>query len=126
MVEILSGVFEGKSQGTSIGLIIRNTSQHSKDYSNLKNTLLEIDNYVYDNNIELEVYKDKNVKEVVEQINIGKHNYCAVIFTKNKEDAYYFIKNVKAEKIFVNKKLSVEYEFELSDEDLTICKKIYI
>lgn len=96
------------------------------DDKNLKNTLLEIDNYVYDNNIELEVYKDKNVKEVVEQINIGKHNYCAVIFTKNKEDAYYFIKNVKAEKIFVNKKLSVEYEFELSDEDLTICKKIYI
>lgn len=38
IVEILSGVFEGKSQGTSIGLIIRNTSQHSKDYSNLKNT----------------------------------------------------------------------------------------
>lgn len=36
--EILSGVFEGKSQGTPIAIEIRNTSQHSKDYSNLKDT----------------------------------------------------------------------------------------
>lgn len=37
-IEILSGVFEEKSEGTSIGFIIRNESQHSKDYSNLANT----------------------------------------------------------------------------------------
>jgi len=36
--EILSGIFEGKSEGTPIGIIIRNTSQHSKDYGNLVNT----------------------------------------------------------------------------------------
>ena len=36
--EFLSGIFEGKSQGTSIGYIIRNTSQHSKDYGNLATT----------------------------------------------------------------------------------------
>ncbi len=34
-VEILSGVFEGKTTGTSIGLLIRNTDQRSKDYSNI-------------------------------------------------------------------------------------------
>ena len=34
-VEILSGVFEGKSTGTAIALLIRNTSQHSGDYSNI-------------------------------------------------------------------------------------------
>ncbi|MGB9428491.1 MAG: chorismate synthase [Gammaproteobacteria bacterium] len=31
-VEILSGVFEGKTTGTSIGLLIRNTDQKPKDY----------------------------------------------------------------------------------------------
>ena len=36
-VEILSGVFEGKSTGTSIGMLIRNSDQHSKDYSELRN-----------------------------------------------------------------------------------------
>ncbi|MDY2843206.1 MAG: chorismate synthase [Treponema sp.] len=36
--EILSGIFEGKAEGTPIGIVIRNTSQHSKDYGNLANT----------------------------------------------------------------------------------------
>ena len=34
-VEILSGVFEGRTTGTPISLIVRNTSQISKDYSEI-------------------------------------------------------------------------------------------
>lgn len=37
-VEIISGVFEGKTTGTPIGLLIRNTNQKSKDYSAIKDT----------------------------------------------------------------------------------------
>lgn len=36
-VKILSGVFEGKTTGTPIGLLIENTDQKSKDYENIKN-----------------------------------------------------------------------------------------
>jgi chorismate synthase len=37
-VKILSGVFEGLTTGTPIGLLIENTDQRSKDYSNIKDT----------------------------------------------------------------------------------------
>jgi chorismate synthase len=37
-VEILSGVFEGRTTGTPICLLIRNTDQRSKDYGNILNT----------------------------------------------------------------------------------------
>ncbi|MBD63187.1 MAG: chorismate synthase [Gammaproteobacteria bacterium] len=36
VVEILSGIFEGKTLGTPIGLIIYNKDQKSKDYSDIK------------------------------------------------------------------------------------------
>ncbi|ACR14400.1 chorismate synthase [Teredinibacter turnerae] len=35
-VKVLSGVFEGKSTGTPIGMLIENTDQRSKDYGNIK------------------------------------------------------------------------------------------
>jgi chorismate synthase len=37
-VRIMSGVFEGKTTGTPIGLLIENTDQRSKDYSNIERT----------------------------------------------------------------------------------------
>lgn len=37
-VRILSGVFEGRTTGTPIGLLIENTDQRSKDYSNIATT----------------------------------------------------------------------------------------
>lgn len=37
IVEILSGIFEGKTTGMPIGFIIRNSDQRSEDYDHLKN-----------------------------------------------------------------------------------------
>ena len=36
--EILSGVFEGRTTGTPISILIRNQDQKSRDYSNIMNT----------------------------------------------------------------------------------------
>ncbi len=36
-VEILSGIFEGKSTGAPLAMLIRNEDQRSKDYSNIQN-----------------------------------------------------------------------------------------
>lgn len=38
LVEILSGIFEGKTTGAPIGLLIRNTDQRSQDYSKIMDT----------------------------------------------------------------------------------------
>ncbi len=34
--EILSGVFEGRTTGTSLAILIRNEDQRSRDYSDIK------------------------------------------------------------------------------------------
>ena len=48
-VEILSGVFEGRTTGTPIGLLIRNQDQRSKDYGNIADTFRPGHaDYVYD------------------------------------------------------------------------------
>jgi len=48
-VEILSGVFEGKTTGTPIGLLIKNTDQRSKDYAHIAETYRPGHaDYVYD------------------------------------------------------------------------------
>lgn len=92
----------------------------------LKDRLIEMDEYVYENNIDLEIYKNDTVENIVKKINTRKNNYCAVIFTTNTKEAYYFLENVKAEKIFINRNPKSEYEFYLSDEKLTLKKEIYI
>lgn len=36
-VEILSGVFEGKTTGCPVGFVVKNNNQHSQDYENMRN-----------------------------------------------------------------------------------------
>ena len=48
-VEFLSGIFEGKTTGTSIGFIIKNTNQKSHDYTHIKDSYRPSHaDYVYD------------------------------------------------------------------------------
>lgn len=96
------------------------------DDKNLKDELLKMDEFVFNNNIDLDLIKDMSVEEAVEKINKNIDNYSAIIFTKDNKKAYYFIENTKAKQIFINKNPYKEYLFDIEDEKLTKFKKIYI
>lgn len=95
------------------------------DDKQLENRLIEMDEYVYNRNIDLEIYKNDSVENVVKRINLRKNNFCAVIFTNNSKDAYYFIENVDAEKVFVNRNPQNSYFYEIDDRELTLKKSIF-
>ncbi|NOX51922.1 MAG: chorismate synthase [Gammaproteobacteria bacterium] len=57
-VKILSGVFEGQTTGTAIGLLIENTDQKSKDYSQIKDIYRPAHaDYTYDKKYGLRDYR---------------------------------------------------------------------
>ncbi len=57
-VKILSGVFEGKTTGTPIGLLIENTDQRSKDYSKIKDQFRPAHaDYTYQNKYGIRDYR---------------------------------------------------------------------
>lgn len=57
-VQFLSGIFEGKTTGTSIGFIIPNTNQKSDDYSDIKSTYRPSHaDYVYEKKYGLRDYR---------------------------------------------------------------------
>lgn len=57
-VKILSGVFEGVTTGTPIGLLIENTDQRSKDYSNIKDSYRPAHaDYTYDKKYGIRDYR---------------------------------------------------------------------
>lgn len=57
-VEFLSGIFEGKSTGTAIGFVIKNTNQKSKDYNHNTNVYRPSHaDYTYDQKYGLRDYR---------------------------------------------------------------------
>lgn len=96
------------------------------DDRNLKDELLKMDEFVFNNNIDLDLIKEVSVEEAVERINKNIDNYAAIIFTKDTKKAYYFIENVNAKQVFVNINPFKDYLFEIDDNKLTKHKKIYI
>lgn len=96
------------------------------DDKNLKDELLSMDEYVFNNNIDLDLIKEVSVEEAVDRINKNIDNYAAVIFTKDTKRAYYFVENVKAKQVFVNRNPDKDYIFEVADRDFIYKKNIYI
>ncbi|WP_143394744.1 chorismate synthase, partial [Flavobacterium psychrophilum] len=57
-VQFLSGIFEGKTTGTPIGFIIKNTNQKSDDYSHIKDSYRPSHaDYVYEKKYRIRDYR---------------------------------------------------------------------
>ncbi|MBP3502190.1 MAG: hypothetical protein J6K42_01760 [Clostridia bacterium] len=89
------------------------------DDKNLKNVLLEMDEFIFKNNIALNLYKDKNIEEVITEINKKGEDFCSVIFTKDVKKAYYFLENVNSKMVYINKNPFDNYKFFIDDKIIT-------
>ena len=74
-VEFLSGIFEGKTTGTPIGFIIKNTNQKSQDYGHIKDTYRPSHaDWVYDQKYGFRDYKGggrSSARETVSRVVAG-------------------------------------------------------
>lgn len=108
-VQFLSGIFEGKTTGTPIGFIIRNTNQKSDDYSHIKNTYRPSHaDYVYEKKYGTRDYRGggrSSARETVSRIVAG-----AI--------AKQFLPNIKI-KAYVSAVGTLELESDYSKLDLS-------
>lgn len=74
-IEILSGVFEGKTTGTPLAFLIRNENQKSKDYSHIKDTYRPSHaDYTYDQKYGIRDYRGggrSSARETVARVVAG-------------------------------------------------------
>ena len=74
-VQFLSGIFEGKTTGTSIGFIVPNTNQKSDDYSHIKDTYRPSHaDYVYEQKYGIRDYRGggrSSARETVSRVVAG-------------------------------------------------------
>ena len=96
------------------------------DDKDLRNILLEMDDYIFNNNLILDLYKDEDVKEVIQKINEKGENFCAVIFTKDIKKVSNFIENIHSQNVYINKNPFKNYNFYLDDRTIVKTKNIII
>ena len=82
-VEILSGVFEGRTTGTPISLIVRNESQRSADYSDIANYYRPGHaDYTFDEKYGFRDYRGggrSSGREILKQLGIEVYAYASAI-----------------------------------------------
>ena len=96
------------------------------DSEEFKSYLLEIDKFAYINEIKVNYYTeslDKASKRINNKNNINK---ISVIFTKNIEKAYEFIKTIKSENVYININPCEDIKFETNLNNLVYSKNVII
>lgn len=93
----------------------------SKDF---KEEFYNIDKFAYLNDIEVK-YFNTSFNNSIEQINKQNNiNRISVIFTKNIDKAYEFIKKIKTENVYININPCEDFQFEINMKNLIYTKKI--
>ena len=88
--------------------------------------LADISKYAYKNEIKIKYYNGdlkEAIKEINEMQNISK---TVAIFTKNIDQAFEFVGDIKAENIFINKDPLKDLAIDINEENLVIRKKIIL
>lgn len=95
------------------------------DSDDFKEELLNIDKYAIKNELNVVYYKS-NLEESLNSINkCNNINKVSIIFTKNIENAYEFIKKIKSEKIYINQNPE-EIIYNLNQNNLIFKKNIIL
>ena len=95
----------------------------SKDF---KDVFLNIDKFAFINEIKVNYY-NTNFTKAVSSINKNNNiNKISVIFTKNIDKAYEFIKKVKSENVYINIDPTDQFKYNINANNLVYSKKIKI
>lgn len=90
----------------------------------IRQTLLKMDEYAYNNDINIEYLTGDNLEEVIDKINEISTNDTIAVFTKNSKRAFELISRANTKKIFINKNPFEDYIFSFDEKLLTIEKTL--
>lgn len=94
------------------------------DSNDFKDELLKIDKFAYINEIKVNYYNSS--LEEAEKIMNNKNNInkISVIFTKDINNAYKFVKNIKSENVYINVNPITNFLFDINQNNLVYSKNI--
>lgn len=67
-----------------------------------------------------------DIDEAITQINYNSALFASSIFTKDKENASKFLKNIKSKNIFVNTSPTINYNIDITEENLLKNKNVFM
>ena len=91
----------------------------------IRETLLQIDKYTYNNGIYLEYITGEDVEAVISKFNEKNRNDMIAIFTKDSKKAFEIISRVNSNKIYINKNPFEDYVYNFNEELLILKKELY-
>lgn len=96
------------------------------DNKDFKEQIINIDKFAYINEIKVHYY-NTDFENSVELINKGNNiTKTSIIFTKNIEKAYEFVKKIKAERVYINQEPDEEFIYNINMKNLIFNKKIVL